>query len=291
MKIHPECYPCLLRQAYSTLKLITEDSTLQERVLKEIMRLLSTYEGEDPPPRVSRLVYGTIARETGVKDPYRDKKRECNRMALDLYPRLKEMVARSPDPLFTAVKVAIVGNIIDFGVGRSFQLESLETIERLALTIDHYEVFLEDYRRAQTVLYIGDNAGEVVFDRVLLEEFRGKEVYYAVRSGPIINDVTLEDAYETGIAGVARVLESGSWAPGTLLDEVNPSFKDLFWGADMVISKGQGNFETLDEASREVYFFLRAKCEVVACLLGVQVGDTLLIKKGRQTAVITPSGP
>ncbi len=280
MKIHPECYPCLLRQAYSTLKLVTQDEALQERVLKEVMGKLAQYQGSDPPPKVSRLVYWTIARATGVEDPYRDKKKECNRVALELYPHLKEMVNRAPDPLFTAVKVAIVGNIIDFGVGRSFELESLEAIEKLELVINHYPIFREEYEEARTILYIGDNAGEVVFDRVLIEEFQGKEVYFAVRSGPIINDVTLEDAHEAGIDQVAYVLESGSWAPGTLLDEASSQFKELFMEADMIISKGQGNFETLDDAPRDLFFLLRAKCDVVAQLLGVEIGDTLLIKKG-----------
>ena len=288
MKIHPECYPCLIRQAYSTLKLVTQDESLQEEILKEVMTRLAGYEGVDPPPKVSRLVYGTISKRTGVDDPYREKKKECNQMALELYPHLKEMVNRSPDPLFTAIRVAIVGNIIDFGVGRSFELESLEAIEKLDLVINHYAIFKEEFQRARTILYIGDNAGEVVFDRVLVEEFQDKEVYFAVRSGPIINDVTLEDAIEAGIDRVATVIESGSWAPGTLLDEVSSSFMELFMEADMVISKGQGNFETLDEAPRDVFFLLRAKCDVVAQLLNVRIGDTLLIKKGSHTTSISP---
>lgn len=279
MRIHPECYPCLVRQAYTTLGLITQDEILQEKVIKEIMGKLATYQGSDPPPMVSRIVYGTIAQMTGVEDPYQEKKRESNRMALELYPHLKEMVKRSSDPLFTAVRVAIVGNIIDFGVGRSFELEGLEAIEALDLAINHYPSFKEEYESARTILVIGDNAGEVVFDRVMIEEFRGKEVYYAVRSGPIINDVTLKDALEVGMNEVATVIESGSWAPGTLMDEVSPRFMELFMGADMVISKGQGNFETLDDAPRDIFFCLRAKCDVVARLLGVNIGDTLLIKR------------
>ncbi len=279
MRIHPECYPCFLRQAYNTLKLVTRDESLQERVLKAIMRKLAGYEGGDPPPKVSLQIYGTISQETGVEDPYKSKKRKYNRMALELYPRLKEMVERADDPLLAAVKVAIAGNIIDFGVGRPFELESLEVLEKLELVVSHYESFRKDLKRAKTILYIGDNAGEVVFDRVLLETIKGKELFFSVRSGPIINDATIEDAYEAGIDRVASILESGSQVPGTLLDEVSPEFKELFWEADMVISKGQGNFETLDDAPREIYFFLRAKCDVVAGLLGVNVGDTLLIKK------------
>lgn len=280
MRIHPECYPCFLRQTYSTLKLLTQDEEVQETLLKEIMGKLAQYKGEDPPPKVSQIVYGTIARRLGVTDPYKEKKLECNRMALELYPHLKEMVRRAPDPLFMAVKVAIAGNIIDFGVGRTFELETGEALEKLDLVVSHYARFREDLKRARRILYIGDNAGEVVFDRVLIEEMEGKEVTFAVRSVPIINDVTLEDAKEAGMDQVARVIESGSRVPGTLLGESTPEFKDLFFNADMVISKGQGNFETLDDAPRPIYFLLRAKCDVVAQLLGVEVGSTLLIKGG-----------
>jgi uncharacterized protein with ATP-grasp and redox domains len=280
VRIHPECYPCFLRQTYNTLKLLTQDEEVQEKLLKEIMGKLAQYKGEDPPPKVSLIVYGTIAQRLGVTDPYREKKLECNRMALELYPRLKEMVRRAPDPLFMAVKVAIVGNIIDFGVGRTFKLETGEALEKLDLVVSHYARFRQDLERARRILYIGDNAGEVVFDRVLIEEMGEKEVIFAVRSVPIINDATLEDAKEAGIDQAARVIESGSWVPGTLLGESTPEFKDLFFNADMVISKGQGNFETLDDAPRAIYFLLRAKCDVVAQLLGVEVGSTLLIKGG-----------
>jgi len=280
VRIHPECYPCFLRQTHSTLKLLTQDEEVQEALLKEIMGKLAQYKGEDPPPKVSQIVYGTIARRLGVTDPYREKKLECNRMALELYPRLKEMVRRAPDPLFMAVKVAIAGNIIDFGVGRTFKLETGEALEKLDLVVSHYASFRQDLERARRILYIGDNAGEVVFDRVLIEEMGEKEVIFAVRSVPIINDVTLEDAKEAGIDQAARVIESGSRVPGTLLGESTPEFKDLFFNADMVISKGQGNFETLDDAPRAIYFLLRAKCDVVAQLLGVEVGSTLLIKGG-----------
>ena len=280
MRIYPECYPCFLRQAYNTLKLLAQDEEVQEALIKEIMGKLAQYKGEDPPPKVSQIVYGTIAQRLGVADPYKEKKLECNRMALELYPHLKEMVMMSPDPLFMAVKVAIAGNIIDFGVGRTFELETLEVLEKLDLAVNHYAYFYEDLERARRILYIGDNAGEIVFDRVLIEEMKGKEVIFAVRSAPIINDVTLEDAKEVGIDRVARVIESGSRVPGTLLEESTPEFKDLFFNADMVISKGQGNFETLDGAPRPVYFLLRAKCDVVAQLLEVEVGDILLIKGG-----------
>ncbi len=280
MRIHPECYPCFLRQAYATLRLVTQDEGIQERVLKEIMEKLSMYEGKDPPPKVSRIIYGTIIQHLSVIDPYKEKKAESNRMAMGLYPKLKEAVRRNADPLYMAVKVAIVGNIIDFGVGRTFELEGVEALEGLDLIISHYDQFRRDLEDAKKILYIGDNAGEVVFDKVLIEELSEKEIFFAVRSKPIINDVTLQDAREAGIDQVARVVESGCWAPGTLLDEVSPEFRELFFGADMVISKGQGNFETLDDAPRDIYFLLRAKCDVVAQILGVHVGDTLLIKGG-----------
>jgi len=285
MRIHPECYPCFVRQTYNTLKLVTQDEILQTRVLKEVLKQLAHYEGEDPPPKVSQIVYETVSEITGVMDPYEKKKLECNRMAMELYPKLKEMVKRADDPLFMAVKMAIVGNIMDFGVGRSFEMESLDVVEKLDLVVSHYASLRKELSKASKVLYLGDNAGEVVFDRVLMEELDGVELTFAVRSGPIINDATVKDAVEAGINKIARIMDSGCWAPGVLLEETSPEFRKLFWEADVVISKGQGNFETLEDVSREIFFLLRAKCDVVAQLLGVNVGSTLLIRGGQPKRV------
>ena len=253
-------------------------------ILKKVMSFLSTAPDHFPPPYLSRDVYGIIARHVGVEDPYREIKRESNRMALKLLPELRRLVSQAEDPLFEAVRVAIVGNIIDFGASQSFTLEDLSSFGRIPIAVNHYPDLKEELEKARVVLYIGDNAGEVVFDRVLVEQLveRGKKVYFAVRSRPIINDATLEDALEAGLDALAEIVDTGSDAPGIVLEKATERFKHLFRDAHVVISKGQGNFETLEDVPRRVYFLLRAKCPVVASKLSANIGDIVIYKGGRE---------
>lgn len=222
-----------------------------------------------PPPYLSREFYNIISNEFGVEDPYKEIKRESNELVLRLLPELKRRVEEAKDPLFEAVRLAIIGNIIDFGASQNFTLEDIDAFEEIPITINHYQELKNDLESAKTVLYIADNAGEVVFDRLLVEQLynMGKRIFFAVRSRPIINDATKEDALVAGIDNFAEIVDSGSDAPGIVIDKVTEKFKHLFRDVDVVISKGQGNYETLDDIPREVYFLLRAKCPVVASSL------------------------
>ncbi len=283
MVINSLCYPCFLRQVLSVCSMLEAEEGARKGLLKEVMDYLSKAHDSLSPPYLSRDVYRIISRRLGVEDPYREKKRESNRLALSMLPHLKELVEKAEDPLFEAVRIAIVGNIIDFGVAESFSLEELSSFSSIPFAINHYPQLKEELQEAKTVLYIGDNAGEVVFDRVLIELLNrmGKRVFFAVRSAPIINDATYEDAVEAGIDRFAEIVDSGSDGPGVLMDRVTERFKHLFRDADVVISKGQGNFETLEDIPRTVYFLLRAKCEVVAGMIGANVGDMVIYRGGK----------
>ncbi len=260
------------------------DDAKKKALLKKVMGYLEGAPDDVPPPYLSRDVYNLISREFGVEDPYREIKRESTKRALEMLPELREFVASSQDPLFEAVRVAIIGNIIDFGTSNSFTLEDVSSFKNIPIAVNHYPELKRELERAKAVLYIGDNAGETVFDRVLVEMLSGsgKRVYYAVRSRPIINDATYEDAIEAGLDEVAEVVDSGSDGPGVVFDRVNERFKHLFRDADVVISKGQGNYETLDDVPRTVYFLFRAKCTVVAERVGANLGDILILKGGTQ---------
>lgn len=188
------------------------------------------------------------------------------------------MVRESEDPLLTAIRVTIAGNIIDFGVGEEFNLEkTLHHTMKEDFAILDYQDFKDDTKNTETILYIGDNAGETVFDRVLIEEINS-DVYYAVREVPIINDATFEDAIKSGIGEVARIISSGSDAPGTILERCNQRFLELFYKSDFVISKGQRNYETLSDADRDIYFLLKVKCPVIAKDIGVEDQSIILLK-------------
>ncbi len=281
MKTRVECYPCFLQQVVNTLSMMKVETDRRCSILRGVMSTILECPEEWSPPEVSSRVYRYLSKATGVEDPFREKKAESNKVASKMIRSLRESLNDAEDPLFLAVKAAIVGNIIDFGVSHQFEIEDAKAIADLTLAIDHYQLFKEDVKGASTVLYLADNAGEIGFDGLLIEQLvsLGKEVTVAVRSSPIINDATLEDARFFGIERVANLITSGSPAPGTPLSMVTPEFLHLFETVDLVVSKGQGNFETLDDAGRPIYFLLRAKCPVIAELLDVEIGSILLIRR------------
>ncbi len=264
--------------------MVGADEDKRKELLKRVMAFLAEARNDVPPPYLSRDVYNIISEILGVEDPYKEKKEESNSMALSLYPQLKKMVEEADDPLFEAVRIAIIGNIIDFGACQEFKLEDISSFHEIPIGINHYPQLKEEIERAKTVLYIGDNAGEVVFDRILLEKLKemGKRLYFAVRSAPIINDVTKKEAIEAGIDKVAEIIESGSDAPGIVIEKATERFKHLFRDAHVVISKGQGNYETLEDIPRRVYFLLRVKCPVVARKIGTEMGNIVILKGGRE---------
>ena len=239
---------------------------------------------------MGRLIHRLVKKETGKDDPYVKIKEESNRLVLKHYNKLKRMVWTSSDRLLKAVELAIAGNIIDYGVKNSVDVaqelkkilsEEDRTIRKEKKTFFDYPGFKRALKSAGTILYLADNVGETVFDRILIEEIKrvdkSKKVTYAVKESPIINDALLEDAYRCGIDKVADVISSGSDAPGTILSLCSKKFLKIYRKADMVISKGQGNFEVLSEEKRPIFFLFMAKCPIVARDVGCNVGDIILL--------------
>lgn len=255
---------------------------VDERKIQEILiafgQFLSQIRVEATPPEIGREVYRLISEKTGILDPYSSIKKKCTKQALALYPQLKQRIESSGDRLGMAVRMAIAGNVIDFGVNADFDLDKdLEILLSQKLTIDHYRDFCHALRSARRVLYLADNAGETVFDRLLIEEL-GKPVVYVVREKPIINDAVHQDALDAGIDEVAEIVSSGTDAPGTILNLCSENFSKIFRSADLIISKGQGNYEGLSDKTRPVFFLLKAKCSVIARDLGVKQGSLILMK-------------
>jgi hypothetical protein len=215
-------------------------------------------------------------------DPYRRVKEQYNAIALQKLPGLRQRAALSSDPLEGAVRAAIAGNVIDFGIYDSVDLDN--AIERsfdLPLSVLQYGEFSRAVDNARTILYLCDNAGEIVFDRVLLEALRdrGKLTTAAVKGSPVINDATREDAVAAGLAGCATVIDNGSDGIGTLLETCSPEFLDAYNSADLIISKGQANFETLlSSRDSRIFFLFMVKCGVVAGVLGGMNGDIVLTR-------------
>jgi uncharacterized protein with ATP-grasp and redox domains len=285
MRTYLDCYPCFLRQALGAARLAGADESLQWTVLERVLDVLRQIEPSSTPPEIADRVHRIVRQEVGDGDPYREAKGASTRQALGLYPRLKSLLAEADDPLETAVRLSIAGNIIDFGPVQEYDLWG--TVERVLaqpFAVDDGPAFREALAGTGRVLYLADNAGETVFDRLLIETL-DVPVTYAVKGGPILNDATREDALAAGLDQVAEVVSTGSDAPGTALGRCSAEFRELYDGADLVIAKGQANYETLSEEGARVFFLLQTKCPVIARDVGVPVGSIVLKRAGPQIGV------
>lgn len=287
MKTYLDCIPCFFRQALDAARLAGADDKTQKKILDKLAKEMECFSLECSPPEMGKIIYGLVIEVTGKKDPYKKIKEKSNKMALDILPILKKRIESSKDRMLTALEFAIAGNIIDYGAKNSLDID--KEINDIINEIDcedkkavfSYDNFKRDLNKAKTILYIADNAGEIIFDRLLIEEIKGlgKDIVCAVRESPIINDALKEDALTAGIDKVARIISSGSDAPGTILEACSDEFKGIFDRADLIISKGQGNFESLAEKTkRPIYFLFRVKCPIVAEHVNCKVGSIILKK-------------
>ena len=280
---------CIAKQALEAVRLATNNPKIQEEVLRRVMRHLTEIGWIGTPPQLVRAsrVVELIEELTGVYDPYKDLKRASNDEALAMLNEVKSLIASHEDSLRAAVKVAIAGNIIDFVAVETYDLRAtIEKVMKQEPAIDDYSRLRGEVLSAETLLYFADNAGEIVFDKLLVEEMirvRGKplrRISFVVKGGPIINDATIEDALYVGLDKLPNIefKKVSSGKPGTGPELSSPEVLSWIRNHDLVISKGQGNYEDLSDIG-EVYFLLIAKCPVVAEDIGVRVGD-IVIKRG-----------
>ena len=279
MKTYLDCIPCFFRQALMASRIVGADEKTQKEILNRVSKLISDLSLENTPPEIGKVVYQIVNGLTGNGDPFEKFKKESNKLALKLYPGLKRKISGFEDRILAAMKLAAAGNIIDPASSVSFdinrEVEELEKCFEKDFAVFDYLKFKQALKNAEYILYLGDNAGEIVFDRILIEEL-GKKVIYAVREKPIINDVLINDAYDCGIDKVAKVISSGSDAPGTVLSICSPEFLRIYNRAPLIISKGQGNFEALSEERKPIFFLLKAKCNVIAKDIGCDINDMIL---------------
>jgi uncharacterized protein with ATP-grasp and redox domains len=279
MKTYLDCYPCFLRQALDAARYAGADHELQRGILQQVLDTLRSLDPETTPPEIGDAIHRIVREETGGTDPYARPKQEATEQALALYPRLKGLVEEATDPLATALRLAIAGNIIDLAPHSSYDLWA--TVERVLdqpFAIDDSQAFRRSLASTDTLLYLADNAGETVFDRVLIETL-DKPVIYAVKGGPILNDATREDAIAAGLDQVAEVVSTGSDAPGTVLRLCSSDFRRRYEEARMIAAKGQANYETLSNEGERLFFLLQTKCEVIAQDAGVPQAS-ILLKQG-----------
>ena len=242
----------------------------QERlVMRETLKILLNLPEGATPPEIGTQVHALVRELTGNQDPYRQVKKDSTRKALALLPKLRQLVAEAEDPFEEAVRISIAGNIIDFGPNPDYDLwEVVERVRHQTLAINKLAELRASIAAAQSILYLGDNAGETVFDRVLIE-ILNKPVTYVVRGGPVLNDATLEDALEVGLDEVAEIIDNGARVPGTALSACSPAFQARFRSAELILAKGMGNYETLSTVDAPIFFLLQVKCPVIGKDLGV----------------------
>lgn len=280
MKVHLECIPCLLRQALEATKISTTNEIMREVALREVTIYLSNEQWAKILPELGTNVHRIVKRVTGNADPYNQLKEKYNYMALELYPKLETIVENSEDPLLAAAKIAIAGNVIDFGPKVDINLEKeIEDVLSNELAINDIDQLKESILGSRKVLYLADNAGETVFDRIFLEELlkQDVEVTYAVKDTPILNDATFQDAEIAGITKIANVISIGTDCMGVLFRECSTKFLKEFENSNFVISKGQGNYESLNDIQhKEIFFLLKVKCPIIAEDIGVKTGSAIL---------------
>jgi uncharacterized protein with ATP-grasp and redox domains len=280
MRIFLDCIPCFVRQALDSARLATDDERIHEQVVREVLRLAADLDMSQSPPAIGQQIHQLIRKLIDNKDPYRELKQRSNHLALKMCSELQQRIRTSKDPLETAVRLAIAANIIDLGVKTSIAETDIEKVINDCLTVDfdgqQLEFFKNAIKKAKKILYLADNAGEIVFDRLLIEHLPAEKVTLVVKGKPVINDATMEDAEFAGLTEIVEVIDNGSDAPGTILESCSQTFRNRFEDADLIIAKGQGNYETLSDVDKNIFFVLKAKCPVIAKDLGCEVGEMIL---------------
>lgn len=295
MQTNPECITCIVEQNLKVIRRVVTGRSHQEAAMLEVSQFATTASPQWSPPYVAREVHRIIRRWSGAEDPYYADKLRFNRAALDLVAQLKTIVQTSADPFATAARIAVAGNIIDPSIVHGLdEAHLVETIERVLvepLAFDDTDELRAAVAQADRILYLGDNAGEIVLDRLFIEELPRERITFVVRGGPVLNDALLEDAEAAGITRLVTVIDNGSDIAGTVLEDCSAALREAFDAADLVIAKGQGNFETLSEVAHPgMFFLLKVKCPVVARHIGSTLGGAVIARYGSGRAAASIAG-
>lgn len=286
MRSELECLTCLIRQGINTARFACDNPEQHRRIVNRIAKeLIPEADLSLSPADISNDVYRIVREETGIKDPYATLKKETNAEAMQLLPDLQKLVKQSEDPVNAAVHLAVSGNMIDLGIGHTFDIKKdIYRMLKIPFAIDDIRDFKNDLKPGKKLLYLGDNSGEIVFDRILVEVLLGTgvDMTFVVKSTPIINDATMEDARYAGLTDLVPVIETGSGDIGVHFGRASQDFLNAFDSADLIVAKGHGNFETCDGKPQNLYFLVKAKCDIVAAALGVKLGDIVFYHQNNQ---------
>jgi uncharacterized protein with ATP-grasp and redox domains len=274
-----DCLPCFLRQTLEAVRFATKDTAIHEQVVRSVLGMVAEMDLMQSPPAIAQRIHRLVREISGVDDPYHPAKERFNRLAVAMLPDLTAQVEHTRDPLMTAARLAIAGNTIDLGVnGNLTEIEVHMAFDRAFSEplMGDLEAFRQAVAEATDILYLADNAGEIACDRLLIQQLLSVRVTLAVRGGAVVNDATLADAEAVGLHELVEVIDNGSDAPGTLLSDCSEDFRKRFAKADLIIAKGQGNFETLSDTGGNIFFLFKVKCPVIAAHVGLPLGTHVL---------------
>lgn len=271
MKINEKCLPCLINQVIKVAN-ITNCSN-RDDLYHQVFEQLSKIDFNKSNPEIIGMIFELVKKHLNNEDPYQEIRQYYNNLFLQSYDDFDKKI----NSFKTAIKYAIIGNIIDFSPINNQEITKIDdwfdNIDNLSLTIDHVDKLINDIKKAKTILYLGDNCGEICLDKLLLKRIKqlnpSLKIYFGVRGKPVVNDSIESDAYEVGIDEYASIISNGDNSLGTILSRTSAQFNQIYQNCDFVIAKGQANFESLSEENKKIYFLLMVKCGVIAKYINV----------------------
>lgn len=271
MKINEKCLPCLINQVVKVAN-ITNCSN-RDDLYHQVFEQLSKIDFNKSNPEIIGMIFELVKKHLNNEDPYQEIRQYYNNLFLQSYDDFDKKI----NSFKTAIKYAIIGNIIDFSPINNQEITKIDdwfdNIDNLSLTIDHVDKLINDIKKAKIILYLGDNCGEICLDKLLLKRIKqlnpSLKIYFGVRGKPVVNDSIESDAYEVGIDEYASIISNGDNSLGTILSRTSAQFNQIYQNCDFVIAKGQANFESLSEENKKIYFLLMVKCGVIAKYINV----------------------
>lgn len=273
-----QCVLCQLKNVYNQIKKFNIPQETADEIIDQSMKIILE-QGNMLVPYTTGLIHKNLKEIIGIEDLYKEEKDFTNNLILETYDKHQELIHNSPFPLLAALKLTVIGNIIDFGANSVPEdiIKEINNNFKRDFKINHSKELLKDINNAELILYLGDNSGEIVFDKLFLETLNHPNIVFATRGEAVLNDVTIKDAYDIGLDKHAKIISNGYHAPSTLIDKSSKEFVEIYNKADVIISKGQGNLEgLLPHKNDNIYFLLMAKCQLIADILKVQKGDLLI---------------
>lgn len=278
MDIKFDCALCSMNGVLNLFKKGLIEEKYQEEIFKKLMEYYANVDYSLPSTTINRGVKKIVCEISGLVDPFKPLKEKVNKKAFEYYKKYEKAIKNDKNSLQKAMRLAIAGNIIDFGPTHDFNIEKqIDGIFQAEFSVDDSEKLFEEIKKAKSILYIGDNTGEIIFDRLFLEVINHDNVTFVVREKPILNDSTIEDAIWAKIDRLAKIITTGDDAPGVLLDSVSEEFLHNYNSADLIISKGQGNFEGLGHITdKNIFFLFTVKCKLISKMLNIPIGKSLV---------------